>query len=94
MKIDRSTKLLLAAIALLLAMNFATYLPLSGGSTQAAPPAFLQVGKTVNMGGTIGPVQILKVDPSGWVFVKKLATSANVTYWSNSNQWDSVTEVP
>jgi len=94
MKFDRFTKLLLAAITLLLAMNFAIYLPLSGGSTQASPPAFLQVGKTVNLGGITGEVQILKVDPSGWVFIKKLNTSANVMYWSNSNQWDSVTERP
>ena len=90
MKIDRFTKLLLAVTALLLAINLAIHIPFTGGTTQASAPAFLQAGKTVYLNQS--PVQILKVDPSGWVLVK--SGPYNKTSWKNSNLWGEITENP
>lgn len=90
MKADRTLKVLLAVIALFLAINCATNLPFSGGATTAAPPSFLEVGKSYTMNGVGGPQQfkVLKIDNSGWINVQ----SGNGTVWLNTNVYSTIWE--
>lgn len=86
MKIDRFVKVMLVLIALLLALNCAKVL--NSPSEAAAPPAFLQVGKSYvfqTQGGNA--MEVLDIQNTGWIKAKSYDGSV---YWVNTNVCDSI----
>lgn len=74
-KIDLSTKAILTAVALLLAINFLAgqrEIPAARAQDQAARPAFLQVGKSYHFYNERNQAdygKVLSVEENGWVRV-------------------------
>ena len=96
MKIDRSVKVMLMLIVVLLALNFAKDIKLSAHANDnsknsksslfentveaAPPPSFLQVGKSYE--SSAGGFIVLEIQSTGWI---KAKSTSNEIIWVNSN---------
>jgi hypothetical protein len=77
---DRFVKVMLVLIALLLAVNFAK--DLNSSSEAAAPPSFLQVGKSYKFTGSYNlEGEIMEIQNTGWVKIKQ----SYGILWVNTN---------
>jgi hypothetical protein len=87
MKIDRFVKVMLVLIAVLLALNCAKD-PNGRSVEAAAPPSFLQVGKSYMFKDYLmAPVEVLEIQNTGWVKVKR----DSGVEWVNTNACISIT---
>jgi hypothetical protein len=91
MKIDRFVKSMLMLIALFLALSCVNDLKLSSNSVEAAaPPSFLQVGKSyafypppLPISSGVRSAKVLEIQNTGWVKVQP--NEGNTTFWVNTN---------
>jgi hypothetical protein len=92
MKIDRFVKAMLVLIALFLALSCVNGLKLPSNSVEAAaPPSFLQVGRSYTFfpaPSLLTSFKVLEIQNTGWAKVQ--GGPGNIIFWVNTNACTSI----